>query len=449
MMQAVIFLGPSLPVEQARARLDATYLPPVAQGEVWRAVVTLRPTVIGIVDGVFRHTPAVWHKEILFALAQGVHVFGAASMGALRAAELEVFGMRGVGVVFAAYRDGRLAPDSDAPFEDDDEVAVLHGPAETGWRPLSEALVDMRCSLAAAEAADVIAPAERTLICGVAKATFFAERSWPVILDRAVATGLDPGRRAALAAWLDHGCVAQKRADALLVLDEIRHFLAEPRAPFRPGFSFAHTAQWAAAVAEAGLEVGGPLMVLDELRLDPMAWRTTRRAALLDELTAAAMTPGRDEIQATLANLREHLGLADRRAIDAWCVANDAPIGLLEHLAETEAALRRLEWERTPYLLPCMLDRLRSEGRYPALRARAAAKAVHHAAASIAETEADAPDDLYVLSWYFGHRLGTAIPDDLEEYARDLGFADAHALRRALWREFRFVMAAEAAPEPA
>ena len=48
-------------------------------------------------------------------------------MGALRAAELHVFGMVGVGRVFELFRDGLL--------EDDDEVAVAHGPADSGYQP--------------------------------------------------------------------------------------------------------------------------------------------------------------------------------------------------------------------------------------------------------------------------------------------------------------------------
>ena len=87
------------------------------------------PQAIGIIDGYFQWAPAVWHKEILWAIQQGVHVFGAASMGALRAAELAPFGMRGVGRIFEAYRDGVLPGSGDEPFEDDDEVAVVHGPA--------------------------------------------------------------------------------------------------------------------------------------------------------------------------------------------------------------------------------------------------------------------------------------------------------------------------------
>ena len=92
----VVFVGPSLDLASARATLDASYEPPARQGDVLRAV-TCGAEAIGIIDGYFDWTLSVWHKEILWALTQGAHVYGAASMGALRAAELETFGMHGVG----------------------------------------------------------------------------------------------------------------------------------------------------------------------------------------------------------------------------------------------------------------------------------------------------------------------------------------------------------------
>jgi hypothetical protein len=87
-MTAHVFIGPTLAAEEARAIWpDAVYMPPVRQGDVYRVVTRLRPDAIGIVDGYFAHVPSVWHKEILYALAEGVPVYGSASMGALRAAE--------------------------------------------------------------------------------------------------------------------------------------------------------------------------------------------------------------------------------------------------------------------------------------------------------------------------------------------------------------------------
>src|SRR5690606_34862608 len=110
----------------------ADYRPPVAMGDVYRAAQE-RPACVAIIDGGFHHQPAVWHKEILYALARGIGVVGASSMGALRAVELAPMGMQGVGRIVELYRSGVV--------DADDEVAVLHGDAGTGYRVSSVALV--------------------------------------------------------------------------------------------------------------------------------------------------------------------------------------------------------------------------------------------------------------------------------------------------------------------
>src|SRR5437016_6011191 len=103
-MSICLFIGPTLRRGDIPAELDAFALPPAQQGDVYRAALN-RPEAIGIVDGYFGGAPSVWHKEILWALSEGIQVFGSASMGALRAAELSSFGMRGVGRIFEMYRD--------------------------------------------------------------------------------------------------------------------------------------------------------------------------------------------------------------------------------------------------------------------------------------------------------------------------------------------------------
>jgi hypothetical protein len=126
MSEVYVFLGPTLAEKDARAELDAVYLPPVAAGDVYR-LWRRRPRAIGIVDGSFDRIPAVWHKEIMWIMERGVHVFGGAGLGALRAAELDSFGMRGVGRVYQAFSDGTLGRD--------DEVAVRHSTADDGTGP--------------------------------------------------------------------------------------------------------------------------------------------------------------------------------------------------------------------------------------------------------------------------------------------------------------------------
>jgi hypothetical protein len=208
-----IFTGPTLAPEEGCAALDAVYLPPVAQGDVYR-VGLKRPWAIGIIDGYFEHVPAVWHKEILWAMTQGIHVYGSASMGALRAAELAPFGMEGIGEIFAAYRDGRL--------EDDDEVAVVHGPAASGYRPMSEAMVNVRYTLAVAAMSGVISAMTRSLLEHITKAMYYPERSYPLVLRQAAEQGLPTADLEALRTWLPQGRVDQKREDALAMLRAIR-----------------------------------------------------------------------------------------------------------------------------------------------------------------------------------------------------------------------------------
>ncbi len=141
-MSVYVFTGPTISASEARRELEAVYLPPAAEGDVYR--ITLQhPQAIGVIDGYFQSVPTVRHKEILWAMSRGIHIFGSASIGALRAAELFPFGMEGVGTVFELYRDGIL--------EDDDEVAVAHGPADMGYLACSEAMVNIRQTLRKAE----------------------------------------------------------------------------------------------------------------------------------------------------------------------------------------------------------------------------------------------------------------------------------------------------------
>jgi hypothetical protein len=225
----IVFLGPSLPRSAARAALAADYRPPVAHGDVWRALAS-RPKVIGVIDGVFEHVPAVWHKELLEAMAEGVHVFGASSMGALRAAELHPFGMRGVGRIFEAYRDG--------DWLDDDEVAITHGPAETGWVTLCEPMANVRFTLAAALTAGAVDAAEQAALTEAAKSIHYAERDWRAIVATAA---LPQDRGAAALGWLMANRVDQKRLDALAMLSAIRDFVATDPGPMQPGFLFERT----------------------------------------------------------------------------------------------------------------------------------------------------------------------------------------------------------------
>jgi hypothetical protein len=249
MDDVVVFLGPTLPHEVASQSLRALYLPPAEQGSIFRVARSSNPPAIVLIDGAFGKVPAVRHKEILWALSGGIHVYGAASVGALRAAELADVGMRGYGLIYRWYRA--------APFADDDEVAVGMTPSELGAQPLSEALINMRLNLRRAERAGLLPNAMRLTLEDVARSTYFPLRTYKGLFDRARlelpshwADLIDP-----LHHWILHCGIDQKRADALGLLRWLANNLGSPAAQdTKPRQPFRMTEAWAFDLHTAGLD---------------------------------------------------------------------------------------------------------------------------------------------------------------------------------------------------
>ncbi|WP_230531058.1 TfuA-like protein [Microvirga roseola] len=244
----VAFLGPTLRRDNAILRLDAICCPPAEQGDIVRAVLSMQAAVIVLIDGVFAQAPAIRHKEILWALARGVHVVGAGSMGALRAAELHPFGMQGHGLVYRWYRV--------TPLADDDEVAVAMMPRELGSHALSEALINIRLTLRKAERAGIITQELRQSLGEIARSLHFVDRTYQVLFQRACILLPEEQRMPIepLKDWICTNAVDQKRIDAVGLLRRIvseRDALLATR--HDPTFSFRMTEAWAADLDTAGL----------------------------------------------------------------------------------------------------------------------------------------------------------------------------------------------------
>src|SRR4029077_12803858 len=144
--KVLVYLGPSLSLDKARAILPgAIFRAPARQGDIVTDVVNFSPSRIILIDGEFRQNLSVWHKEIVWALQYpGVKaIYGAASMGALRAAELDYLGMIGIGRIYGWYRD--------SVTEDDSEVAVNYAVRESPegpiYYPSTVPLVDIRAGI--------------------------------------------------------------------------------------------------------------------------------------------------------------------------------------------------------------------------------------------------------------------------------------------------------------
>lgn len=434
-MTALLFVGPTLRAGDLQG-LNVECLPPARQGDIYRAASIRQPRAIGIVDGVFQHVPSVWHKEILWAMKSGIHVFGAASMGALRAAELHSFGMVGVGRIFEGFRSGTLEPYGDAPFEDDDEVAVIHGPPETGYVALSEAMVNIRATLSAALSAGVIGASTREALVRIAKAMFYQERTYESLLERAARAGVEAQQIAALRDWLPRGKVNLKRDDALEMLAAMRAFLQTDPAPKQVGYAFAHTTLWDNAVAgcdDEKIRAAAEDPVAVELRLRDGGRAGLWRLLALEECERRGIVSTVAERRAATAEFRQRRGLGSAVQLQRWLADHRLDQDGFERLMSEEARLDKLASALGAASTPFALDDLRLSGGYPPLAARADGKE-----RSLEDIGTDSTTELAAMIWYFEDRLGREIPADLEAYARSTGFADAASFRRAVWREHAY-----------
>jgi hypothetical protein len=208
MKQTLVFLGPTLPANEIQLAGVEVH-PPAAVGDILRASERTDVARIALVDGYFEGMAAVWHKELLLALERGIAVYGAASMGALRAAELHPFGMIGTGAIYRAYKEGELTAD--------DEVAVAHLPADRGFRAVSDALVNLRFGLAEAMRARIISARTRTRLFELARARFYRDRSWGEMIAAGRTAQLPERELDALATWPKPDAKARD-ARALLAL---------------------------------------------------------------------------------------------------------------------------------------------------------------------------------------------------------------------------------------
>ena len=169
----IVYLGLSIQEDEAKTILDADYRSPVKRGDILKAI-SEKPDVIGIIDGVFHHSPAVAHKEIMKALDKGITVVGGSSMGALRASELDDLGMVGIGYVYKAYRTGAITSD--------DDVALSFDPVNKV--PISEALVNVDYKLELAVKEGIISDEEKEYIHNIAKEIYYPKRSYQNIFSK-------------------------------------------------------------------------------------------------------------------------------------------------------------------------------------------------------------------------------------------------------------------------
>jgi hypothetical protein len=214
-MRIVIFTGTSISHTDAGKILEAEYRPPVKRNDIKRLMKSSPDMIkiIGIIDGVFFDSAAVSHREIIEAIKSSITVVGGGSMGALRASELDSYGMIGVGRIYEMYSTGIL--------ESDDEVAVTFD-GETG-EPLSVPLVNIRVTVDHAKENGLLNNDKADSLINIARKMFYPDRNYKNILMRSLEEKIisDIEMRA-LVQFFKENEVDLKRQDAVLVLEKIK-----------------------------------------------------------------------------------------------------------------------------------------------------------------------------------------------------------------------------------
>ena len=205
---------------------------------------------------------------------------------------------------------------------------------------------------------------------------------------------------------------------------------------------------------EAGQENPGASSqqrVVEELRLEGSeAYARVEAMALLRRVAVTgaapiAPPPAPDSLRTTLTDIRARLGLFMRADLDRWMARNDLDVVSMERLVAHEASLAILRDRSSAALEPFLIDELHLSGAYERLVERARRKS--DVLAAVLAGKAGAPSGSQALAlrlWYFERRLRRPPPDDVEDFARRLGFADAADFDAALLRERLYLNEQEA-----
>jgi hypothetical protein len=219
MKNVVVFVGPSLDPEKARTILEADYRPPAKKGDLIKLIMSLdeKETVVGLIDGYFLldypPTPIEVYQLIV---RPNTVVIGSSSIGALRAVELEKFGMIGIGKIFQLFKHGKL--------DADDEIAVTF--SQDLYRLQSEAMVDIRYNLYLSLKRRFVDKETKDAIAKVAKSIYFPFRTYQNIVEETIKNypQLENSARR-FEAYILRNRKSLKERDALKLIEHIRDMI--------------------------------------------------------------------------------------------------------------------------------------------------------------------------------------------------------------------------------
>jgi hypothetical protein len=421
-MNVYVFIGPTISPEEAGKWLNAVYLPPVAQGDII-SLLRKQPKIIGIIDGYFDQVPAVWHKEILLALSQGVQVVGGASMGALRAAELYSFGMVGVGEIFERYRDGKI--------EADDEVAVYHSSGEYGYLKANEPLVNIRKTLELACENAVISAATLKSLIAASRNTHYYQRSYDSLLRWGIEAGLPREEILKLEKYLPDHKVDLKKRDAIKVLEYIAG-LEGTNMQLDANFQLQHTEYLEQLIDkdQSLREVDGFQMTFEMLanyaRLEcddflGLRDRSIANMQILEYAQRLGLSITETEHCQGIEDFCKSMNLDAGKDASEWARRNDLSEKEFGQFIDEWALIRKVKRE---YLQPdnrALIRQIRLDGGYESM-IQAAAEKEKAVSSGINSSELDGVGIEELIAYYAQHKKIDLTAQTASTYASEMGF---------------------------
>jgi hypothetical protein len=430
----IAYLGPSFPLHRAVELCpNVIFRPPACQGDILSDAVEIQPDRILLIDGEFLQNLSVWHKELIFCMSKEIKVYGAASMGALRSADLWRLGMVGTGQIFEWYKNGVT--------EDDSEVALLyHLDAKGLYHSTTVPLVDIRATITHYAETLAISVDHQQAMLAAARVIHFSTRTnsrllqaWTPILNKHAAT------------FLANNIVNQKYFDAEYLLTNYRTLKPAPESlePAQGALSKFFWAQYdrdrrvtisGVRVAQQHIEAHVALGSVDQHQIfwDAKNFYLTH---ILAEKLGIQVTEA--EVQEEQHRFVARHGIAD---IEEWCRENNLTQGEAVLIAIRMAMVRRLHHWLISTLVPLestkiTLDYLKMHNAYSYWAKECAQQEAKLQALGVDDTLSIKAGEL-IDAQLAAHmqKSGQTLEGHIEDFVTETGFSNRYELMVALER---------------
>lgn len=439
-----VFLGPSMPLAEARDLLPgAVFRPPAQQGDLLACLNQDGANVVGLIDGTFHQNLSVWHNEVCYLLSRGIVILGASSMGALRAAETDRFGMIGVGQIYRWYKDEFITGD--------DEVALMHGDESSGYQSLSLPLVNIRASVELAVSRNQMTSATAARLIEIAQAIHYPDRQVPGILQRCREAHFAADQVEAARRLLTEEYVDLKKADAREMLIAIRRLVdGIDSPPESVPFKFARSSVFETLYnldQKVRTEKGEVTLqeVVEYFAVNSTDFNEIRRASLDRSIVSVfahliGVKVTQEDVSAERAAFTTERGIESSEDLALWLRQNLFSESDLEEYLAQEASCRRLRaWIQSSRSLDrgakLLADELRRRGVFSKWANDAAEQAIIVDAYQTRPEYRDlAEEDPRLLAQRHAAHTNVRIEGNASEWAEKAGFDGVSALVDALRR---------------